>query len=251
MSAVCVLNIQQRQQHDFLILRAEVFYFFLQHELFKKFFSPLFFYHQTKHTFLYFTVIIDNQTRKSMAIEKHEQDYTDAMQEDETSQLLITDPTNIPSNIISPISLENLPLNIVEQLKKGLLSQTIAPHLFFNQPAPPPPNHTMLPTDPNTTTNKKDTKPKVLSPDERRQRRLLRNRLAAKDCRKKKKEYVQHMEETITRLEKEKVALTNQIDELKEKIALLPDKQVIMESEDNYKLMKEVEELNAKLGNMK
>lgn len=101
-------------------------------------------------------------------------------------------------------------------------------------------------TKKSSTNENKETK--GLTADERRQRRLLRNRLAAKDCRRKKKEYIQSMQDTITRLETEKEALKSQIQDLKDKISKLPHEIPI---DDNYKLMKEVTELNAKLGNMK
>lgn len=52
---------------------------------------------------------------------------------------------------------------------------------------------------------------RTLSNDERRQRRLLRNRVAAKECRKKKKHYIQTMEEKVLRLEKENAALRQQL----------------------------------------
>ncbi|SAM04429.1 hypothetical protein [Absidia glauca] len=53
--------------------------------------------------------------------------------------------------------------------------------------------------------------PRNMSNDERRQRRLLRNRVAAKECRKKKKHYIQTMEEKVARLEKENAALRRQV----------------------------------------
>lgn len=186
--------------------------------------------------------------------------------EGDTSTTTFHGSTALQPSIISPIPLNNLPLNIIEQLKQKGVSNaiitsipphnpTIAPHLFA-YPVPP-----QLPTTDkksNNTTTSSDKKSedgngksKILSPDERRQRRLLRNRLAAKDCRKKKKEYIQHMEETITRLETQQTELRNQITQLKEQIASLPadDQQGMMNSEDNYKLLKEVEKLNANLGN--
>jgi hypothetical protein len=52
---------------------------------------------------------------------------------------------------------------------------------------------------------------RTMSNDERRQRRLLRNRVAAKECRKKKKHYIQTLEEKVARLEKENAALRRQV----------------------------------------
>ncbi|ORY92304.1 hypothetical protein BCR43DRAFT_498143 [Syncephalastrum racemosum] len=85
-----------------------------------------------------------------------------------------------------------------------------------------------------------------LSNDERRQRRLLRNRMAAKECRKKKKQYIQEMEDKILHLEEENTRLKNQVEELNAKLAL----GAIQGTSESYRLMKEVEELNAKLGGM-
>lgn len=182
----------------------------------------------------------------------------------DTSTTSFHGSTPLQPSIISPIPLNNLPLNIIEQLKqKGVgnaiitsippHNTTIAPHLFAY---PVPPQLSTLDKKSNNTASDKksedgNTKSKILSPDERRQRRLLRNRLAAKDCRKKKKEYILQMEETITRLESQRAELRKEVSHLKDQIAFLPagDQQGMMNSEDNYKLMKEVEKLNAKLGN--
>ncbi|ORZ05768.1 hypothetical protein BCR42DRAFT_496524 [Absidia repens] len=82
-----------------------------------------------------------------------------------------------------------------------------------------------------------------MSNDERRQRRLLRNRVAAKECRKKKKQYIQDMEDKIARLEEENATLQRQLEDAKNKLAFST-----MEGPESYRLMKEVEELNAKLG---
>ncbi|KAI8343470.1 hypothetical protein BC941DRAFT_411511 [Chlamydoabsidia padenii] len=82
-----------------------------------------------------------------------------------------------------------------------------------------------------------------MSNDERRQRRLLRNRVAAKECRKKKKQYIQDLEDKITRLEEDNANLKKQLDNANNKLALST-----MQGSESYRLMKEVEELNAKLG---
>ncbi|CAO3686539.1 unnamed protein product [Umbelopsis ramanniana] len=85
---------------------------------------------------------------------------------------------------------------------------------------------------------------RALTDDERRQRRLLRNRMAAKECRKKKKNYVQGMEEKIARLEEENLRLRKEVEDANAKLAL----DSMQEGSESYRLMKEVEELNAKLG---
>ncbi|KAF9982288.1 hypothetical protein BGZ65_003030 [Modicella reniformis] len=78
--------------------------------------------------------------------------------------------------------------------------------------------------------------------EERRQRRLLRNRVAAKECRKKKKAYIQELQDTCTRLQEENARLYKEIEELNAKLTL-----GAMRIDENVRLIKEVEELNAKL----
>ncbi|KAG0236738.1 hypothetical protein B0O80DRAFT_433592 [Mortierella sp. GBAus27b] len=78
--------------------------------------------------------------------------------------------------------------------------------------------------------------------EERRQRRLLRNRVAAKECRKKKKAYIQELQDTCTRLQEENTRLYKEVEELNAKLTL-----GAMRIDENVRLIKEVEELNAKL----
>ncbi|KAF9191871.1 hypothetical protein BGZ51_006591 [Haplosporangium sp. Z 767] len=78
--------------------------------------------------------------------------------------------------------------------------------------------------------------------DERRQRRLLRNRVAAKECRKKKKAYVTELQDTCARLQEENARLYKEVEELNAKLTL-----GAMRIDENVRLIKEVEELNAKL----
>jgi hypothetical protein len=123
--------------------------------------------------------------------------------------------------IITPLNVSNLPANILERLQQQetLTSENIVmPSLLLSE------------------------KPSNLTADQRRQRRLWRNRLAAKECRKKKKLYIHDMEGTIQRLESENSTLRKQVNDLREKVA------AINPLDENYRLMKQVEELNAKLG---
>ncbi|KAG0237121.1 hypothetical protein BGW42_001697 [Actinomortierella wolfii] len=83
---------------------------------------------------------------------------------------------------------------------------------------------------------------KNMTNEERRQRRLLRNRMAAKECRKKKKAYVQELEDTVQRLKEENVRLHKEVEELNAKLTL-----GAMRIDENYRLIREVEKLNAKL----
>lgn len=163
--------------------------------------------------------------------------------------------SSLHASIISPIHMSNLPLNILEHIQQhngnvitSLPNSTISPEVLIHQSSISHNNSSGAAAD----IKKSDEKSKGLTPDERRQRRLLRNRLAAKDCRKKKKEYIKQMEERIKELESERAELNGKVDELKAKIASIPSttEHMMMNNDDNYKLMKEVEALNAKLGNM-
>jgi hypothetical protein len=59
-----------------------------------------------------------------------------------------------------------------------------------------------------------------MTPEERRRRRLERNRLAARECRQKKKVYVQELEERMERMESENRRLHKEIEELNAKLTL-------------------------------
>ncbi|KAI8056928.1 hypothetical protein BDF22DRAFT_740436 [Syncephalis plumigaleata] len=59
-----------------------------------------------------------------------------------------------------------------------------------------------------------------MTPEERRRRRLERNRLAARECRQKKKVYVQELEDRMERMEVENRRLRKEIEELNAKLTL-------------------------------
>ncbi|KAJ2714025.1 hypothetical protein H4R19_001943 [Coemansia spiralis] len=59
-----------------------------------------------------------------------------------------------------------------------------------------------------------------LTADERRARRLQRNRLAAKECRQKKKVYIQTLEDHVSQLQDENSRLRKEISELNAKLTL-------------------------------
>ncbi|KAJ2764521.1 hypothetical protein IWQ56_004454 [Coemansia nantahalensis] len=59
-----------------------------------------------------------------------------------------------------------------------------------------------------------------LTADERRARRLQRNRLAAKECRQKKKVYIQSLEEHVCQLQDENSRLRKELNELNAKLTL-------------------------------
>ncbi|KAG0273971.1 hypothetical protein BGZ95_010240 [Linnemannia exigua] len=96
--------------------------------------------------------------------------------------------------------------------------------------------------DEDETLSGKRTSSRNMTNDERRQRRLLRNRVAAKECRKKKKAYVNELQDTCTRLQEENARLMRENEELNAKLTL-----GAMRIDENVRLIKEVEELNAKL----
>ncbi|KAH7058553.1 hypothetical protein BKA57DRAFT_449582 [Linnemannia elongata] len=96
--------------------------------------------------------------------------------------------------------------------------------------------------DEDETLSGKRTSSRNMTNDERRQRRLLRNRVAAKECRKKKKAYVNELQDTCARLQEENARLLRENEELNAKITL-----GAMRIDENVRLIKEVEELNAKL----
>lgn len=182
-------------------------------------------------------------------------------QEEYYSAAVVSSPTTTINQttdnmLITPLNMSNLPVNILQHLQQQNLGNVITSfpttaHHNHNSDENTP---TLIPS---TTThsiaaslldnNKANNK--NLTADERRQRRLWRNRVAAKECRKKKKLYVHELEETITRLESENSALRKQVDDLKIKMAKKDQEQQPSPME-NFKLMKQVEELNAKLGNI-
>ncbi|KAI8359780.1 hypothetical protein BD560DRAFT_426137 [Blakeslea trispora] len=161
--------------------------------------------------------------------------------------------SSLAQAMVSPIAVPGLANNLLQQLQQG-------GNIITALPGPPPqiPHHPHLPhphshpvsangtpdlTDGSMAAGSKRVNSRSLSNDERRQRRLLRNRVAAKECRKKKKQHIHEMEEKIEKLEKENAKLTKEVEELKAKLSL-----GAMQGPEGYRLMKEVEELNAKLG---
>ncbi|CEP19433.1 hypothetical protein [Parasitella parasitica] len=154
--------------------------------------------------------------------------------------------------LITPLNISNLPASILQHLQQQNLGNVITSFATTHED-----NHhsdestpTLIPS--TTAANLLDSSKannKNLTADERRQRRLWRNRVAAKECRKKKKLYVHELKETISRLEGENSALRKQVDDIKMKLAKRDQEQQPSPME-NFKLMKQVEELNAKLGNI-
>ncbi|KAF1807354.1 Skn-1-like basic-leucine zipper transcription factor [Mucor lusitanicus] len=165
-------------------------------------------------------------------------------------------PTTIALNqatetmLITPLNIHNLPANILQHLQQQNLGNVITAFATASDekiPTPLIPSNTASSSSLLDATDKSTSK--NLTADERRQRRLWRNRVAAKECRKKKKQYVHELEETITRLEGENSALRKQVEDIRIKVAKKEQEQQPSPL-DNLKLMKQVEELNAKLGHI-
>ncbi|KAL9545120.1 hypothetical protein MBANPS3_007297 [Mucor bainieri] len=156
--------------------------------------------------------------------------------------------------LITPLNIHNLPANILQHLQQHNLGNVITAFATAPHPSDEKIPTTLIPSNTTTTANSlldanDKSINKNLTADERRQRRLWRNRVAAKECRKKKKQYVHELEETIARLESENSALRKQVEDIKIKVAK-KDQEQQPSPLDNFKLMKQVEELNAKLGNI-
>ncbi|KAI7872989.1 hypothetical protein BDF14DRAFT_1877444 [Spinellus fusiger] len=149
--------------------------------------------------------------------------------------------SSLAQAMVSPIAVPGLTQNLLQHLQGG--------NVITALPGPPPqippvntPNNDGMSSD-DGQSGKRGPNVRNMSNDERRQRRLLRNRVAAKECRKKKKQYIHEMEEKIQRLEDENARLHKEVEELNAKLTL-----GAMQGSESYRLMKEVEELNAKLG---
>ncbi|KAI7866431.1 hypothetical protein BDF14DRAFT_1706551, partial [Spinellus fusiger] len=145
--------------------------------------------------------------------------------------------SSLAQAMVSPMTVSGLASSLLQQLHAGIIITAM----------PGPTSMTHATSAPMEDTASDDEDPKrgnvrTMSNDERRQRRLLRNRVAAKECRKKKKQYIQEMEDKIRRLEEENMRLHKQVAEIHTK--LMMDS---FQTNEGYRLMKEVEELNAKL----
>ncbi|KAI8880396.1 hypothetical protein K501DRAFT_224940 [Backusella circina FSU 941] len=151
--------------------------------------------------------------------------------------------SSLAQAMVSPIAVPGLTTNLLQQLQGG--------NVITALPGPPqlPQTTTMTHHPSNVSPISDDAQvakrpnSRTMSNDERRQRRLLRNRVAAKECRKKKKQHIHDMEQKIVSLEEENARLHKEVEELNAKLAL-----GAMQGSESYRLMKEVEELNAKLG---
>ncbi|KAI9261086.1 hypothetical protein BY458DRAFT_491655 [Sporodiniella umbellata] len=140
--------------------------------------------------------------------------------------------SSLAQAMVAPIPVPNLASNLL-QFQNGAVITAL--------PGPPPHHHHHPISAPSDESKRQNTR--NMSNDERRQRRLLRNRQAAKECRKKKKQHIHEMEEKIVHLEQQNAILIREMTELKNKLTI-----AAMQGSEGYRLMKEVEELNAKLG---
>lgn len=145
--------------------------------------------------------------------------------------------SSLAQAMVAPIAVPALASNLL-QFQNGTVI-TALPGPPHQLPQPPSIPHPM----PEDAQGNKRQNTRNMSNDERRQRRLLRNRQAAKECRKKKKQHIHEMEEKIVQLEQQNALLLKEVEELKNKLNI-----AAMQGTEGYRLMKEVEELNAKLG---
>lgn len=145
--------------------------------------------------------------------------------------------SSLAQAMVSPIAVPGLTSSLLQSLQGGSVITSLPgpPHLSGNLRADG--------TGDVDGGDKRTSSTRNLTNDERRQRRLYRNRVAAKECRKKKKASIQSMEERVHQLEEENDNLRKELDEINAKLAMGS-----MQGSDSYRLMKEVEELNAKLG---
>ncbi|CAM0135495.1 X-box-binding protein 1 [Umbelopsis sp. WA50703] len=144
--------------------------------------------------------------------------------------------SSLAQAMVSPIAVPGLTTSLLQSLQGGSVITSLPgpPHLTGNI------RHDGTGED---DSDKRVNSSRNLTNDERRQRRLFRNRVAAKECRKKKKASIQNMEERIAQLQEENERLQKELEEVNAKVTL-----GAMQGSDSYRLMKEVEELNAKLG---
>jgi len=168
----------------------------------------------------------------------------------ENVNLKATDPTAIAANAAAILSSvpSSVAQNVVvanQQTAISDLSPTLHSNMeeFLNNAAATAQAQTPTQAQSQDSSgNKRAVSTRNLTNDERRQRRLLRNRVAAKECRRKKKAYVADLEEKVTRLEEENSRLNKEIDELNTKLGLNA-----LKLEENARLHKEIEELKGKL----
>lgn len=169
-------------------------------------------------------------------------------QSTESTKQILSNPqlddvlTAAANSMNSPIAVAPLIPN--QQTAINDLSPTLHSNMeeFLNNAAANAQAQTPTPQPQDNSGNKRAVSTRNLTNDERRQRRLLRNRVAAKECRRKKKAYVADLEEKVTRLEDENSRLNKEIDELNTKLSLN-----VMKLEENARLHKEIEELKTKL----
>ncbi|KXN71042.1 hypothetical protein CONCODRAFT_78563 [Conidiobolus coronatus NRRL 28638] len=96
-------------------------------------------------------------------------------------------------------------------------------NLPFHSSSTSPSSDSNPPSSPNskpTSGRKKKGSSGSVPASEKRQRRLLRNRIAAKECRRKKKQYVEELEERARILTQLNEELSHTVKELNAKITL-------------------------------
>jgi hypothetical protein len=110
------------------------------------------------------------------------------------------------------------------------------------QPQQPQPSHSQNSHSVLRHQNNVQRKSQPISESERQRRRLERNRVAARQCRERKKVYVSNLESKVTRLEEENAKLRCEVLELSAKLLQNP-----VDAQENERLYILTEELKARL----
>ncbi|CAJ0761849.1 10601_t:CDS:2 [Entrophospora sp. SA101] len=117
--------------------------------------------------------------------------------------------------------------------------ETLITNSIFAHSSPPPPQQQQ---ERNLTAQ---TKSQSTIPDiECRKRKLERNRIAAKQCRERKKIYVAKLESKVTRLEEENAHLRRELDELNTRLQFNP-----VDAQERLGLHVLIEDLKSKVNN--
>lgn len=128
--------------------------------------------------------------------------------------------SSLAQAMVSPLSVPTLASNLLQQLHQSGNIITALPGPPPQLPHQMPIQHNPAPLSDDAQGANKRANSRSLTNDEKRQRRLLRNRVAAKECRKKKKKHIQDMEEKIVQLEEENAKLAKEVEELKKQLSL-------------------------------
>ncbi|CAG8528313.1 16972_t:CDS:2, partial [Racocetra fulgida] len=172
----------------------------------------------------------------------------------EPSQSHTMTPIRSICNVISPLS-SHIPAPTSQHVSPRLhtteqnlitdmnVIQQAQPIIQQQLSVPVQTNSHSLPTLHYPITNQ-PIKTQAVSEEERHRRRLERNRIAARQCRERKKAYVTNLETRVTRLEEENSRLRQQLGNLQTKLSYCP-----AEVQETLRLYCLVEDLKERLSN--